>query len=43
LSDPDLRSQFVELLERPSSLDFPLVSGSFVSLSEAFAKDDPVQ
>src|SRR5262249_44240454 len=43
LSDPDLREQFRLLLERPSSLDIPLVQGPFVSLSEAFAKGDPVQ
>ena len=41
LSDPDLREQFRRLLERPSSLDIPLVQGPFVSLSEAFAKGDP--
>jgi hypothetical protein len=43
LSDPDLRDQFRRLLDRPSSLDTPLVQGPFVSLSEAFAKGDPVQ
>jgi len=43
LSDPDLRDQFRRLLDRPSSLDMPLVKGPFVSLSEAFAKGDPVQ
>src|SRR5262249_5843102 len=43
LSDPDLRDQFRRLLDRPSSLDIPLVNGPFVSLSEAFAKGDPVQ
>lgn len=43
LSDPDLKGQFQRLLERPSSLDMPLVQGPFVSLSEAFAKGDPVQ
>ena len=32
-----------KLLERPSSLDIPLVKGPFVSLSEAFAKGEPVQ
>jgi len=43
LSDPDLRDQFRKLLDRPSSLDIPLVNGPFVSLSEAFSKGDPVQ
>src|SRR5205823_11070168 len=40
LSDPDLAQQARKLLERPSSLDIPLVQGPFVSLSEAFAKGD---
>jgi hypothetical protein len=43
LSDPELRDQFRRLLDRPSSLDIPLVRGPFVSLSEAFAQGDPVQ
>ena len=38
LSDPELARQARKLLERPSSLDIPLVQGPFVSLSEAFAK-----
>jgi hypothetical protein len=37
LSDPELANQARKLLERPSSLDIPLVQGPFVSLSEAFA------
>ena len=43
LSDPELARQARKLLERPSSLDIPLVQGPFVSLSEAFAKGRPVQ
>jgi ATP-dependent helicase YprA (DUF1998 family) len=43
LSDPELAGQARKLLERPSSLDIPLVNGPFVSLSEAFAHGDPVQ
>src|SRR5439155_12148658 len=43
LSDPELADQARKLLERPSSLDIPLVQGPFVSLSEAFAKGDLVQ
>ena len=43
LSDPELAQQARRLLERPSSLDIPLVQGPFVSLSEAFAKGEPVQ
>ncbi len=43
LSDPDLAEQARKLLERPSSLDIPLVQGPFVSLSEAFAKGESVQ
>ncbi len=43
LSDPELAGQARKLLERPSSLDIPLVQGPFVSLSEAFAQGDPVQ
>src|SRR5260370_25123175 len=43
LSAPELGGQARRLLERPSSLDVPLVQGPFVSLSEAFAKGDPVQ
>src|SRR3954470_19905564 len=43
LSDPDLAKQARKLLERPSSLDIPLVKGPFVSLSEAFAKGESVQ
>src|SRR5260370_39354890 len=42
LSDPELAGQARKLLERPSSLDIPLVHGPFISLSEAFAKGDPV-
>src|SRR3954462_6137760 len=42
LSDPELAGQARKLLERPSSLDIPLVQGPFVSLSEAFAKGEPV-
>jgi rubrerythrin len=43
LSDPELAQQARRLLERPSSLDIPLVQGPFVSLSEAFAKGEAVQ
>lgn len=43
LSDPELAEQAKKLLERPSSLDIPLVQGPFVSLSEAFAKGELVQ
>src|ERR1700712_2904971 len=43
LSDPDLAKQARKLLERPSSLDIPLVKGQLVPLSEAFAKGEPVQ
>jgi hypothetical protein len=43
ISDPQLAEQARRLLERPSSLDIPLVQGPFVSLSEAFAKGEPVQ
>lgn len=43
ISDPDLQRQARQLLERPSSLDIPLVQGPYVSLSEAFAKGDPVE
>jgi ATP-dependent helicase YprA (DUF1998 family) len=43
LTDPDLAGQARKLLERPSSLDIPLVKGPFVSLSEAFAKGESVQ
>ena len=43
LSDPELAQQARKLLERPSSLDIPLVQGPFVSLSEAFAKGESVQ
>ena len=42
LSDPELAEQARKLLERPSSLDIPLVQGPFVSLSEAFAKGESV-
>src|SRR5829696_8540777 len=42
LSGPELAKQARSLLERPSSLDIPLVQGPFVSLSEAFAKGEPV-
>ena len=43
LSDPELAQQARTLLERPSSLDIPLVQGPFVSLSEAFAKGESVR
>jgi ATP-dependent helicase YprA (DUF1998 family) len=43
LADPELARQARTLLERPSSLDIPLVKGPFVSLSEAFAKGRPIQ
>ena len=43
LSDPELADQARKLLERPSSLDIPLVKGPFVSLSESFAKGELVQ
>src|SRR6266436_7360 len=43
LSDPELADQARKLLERPSSLDIPLVQGPFVSLSDAFAKGELVQ
>src|ERR1700679_3979197 len=43
LSDPELAGQARKLLDRPSSLDIPLVQGPFVSLSEAFAKGESVQ
>ncbi|HAV32787.1 MAG TPA: hypothetical protein DCX79_12355 [Planctomycetaceae bacterium] len=43
LSDPELAQQARSLLERPSSLDIPLVKGPFVSLSESFAKGDSIQ
>jgi hypothetical protein len=43
LADPELAKQARKLLERPSSLDIPLVQGPFVSLSEAFAKGRPIQ
>jgi hypothetical protein len=43
LSDPELSQQAKQLLERPSSLDIPLVKGPFVSLSESFAKGELVQ
>ena len=42
LSDPELADQARRLLERPSSLDIPLVQGPFVSLSEAFAKGEAI-
>jgi len=42
LSDPELADQARKLLERPSSLDIPLVKGPFVSLSESFAKGEPI-
>ncbi|HOH30436.1 MAG TPA: hypothetical protein PLC40_12230, partial [Candidatus Hydrogenedentes bacterium] len=42
LSDPELSEQFKALLERPSSLDIPLVKGPYVSLSEPFAEGRPV-
>jgi ATP-dependent helicase YprA (DUF1998 family) len=43
LTDPEMAAQARKLLERPSSLDIPLVKGPFVSLSEAFAKGDPIE
>ncbi len=43
LSDPELAEQAQALLDRPSSLDIPLVKGPFVSLSESFAKGELVQ
>ena len=43
LSDPELAEQAKKLLDRPSSLDIPLVQGPFVSLSETFAKGESVQ
>ncbi|HQZ66691.1 MAG TPA: hypothetical protein PLY87_16480, partial [Planctomycetaceae bacterium] len=43
LSDPQMESQARKLLERPSSLDIPLVKGPFLSLSEAFAKGELIQ
>src|SRR5215467_2224180 len=43
LSDPELAEQARKLLERPSSLDIPLVKGPFVSLSESFAKGELIQ
>jgi hypothetical protein len=42
LSDPHLAEQAKKLLRRPSSLDTPLVQGPFLSLSEAFARGEPV-
>ena len=38
LSDPELSRQARTLLERPSSLDIPLVQGPFVPLSEAWER-----
>ena len=43
LSDPDLERQARALLERPSSLDIPLVKGPYVSLSEPFAEGRSVR
>ena len=43
LTDPDLKAQFRQILERPSSLDIPLVRGPYVSLSEAFAEGDDIK
>ncbi len=43
LADPELAGQARKLLERPSSLDIPLVQGPFLSLSEAFAKGQSIQ
>jgi ATP-dependent helicase YprA (DUF1998 family) len=43
LSDPELAGQARKKLKGRSSLDIPLVRGPFVSLSEAFAKGEPVQ
>jgi hypothetical protein len=42
LSDPELAEQARELLERPSSLDIPLVKGPNVSLSEPLAEGHAV-
>lgn len=42
LSDPELAEQARVLLERPSSLDIPLVKGPYVSLSEPFAEGHAV-
>jgi ATP-dependent helicase YprA (DUF1998 family) len=43
LSDPQMELQARRLLERPSSLDIPLVKGPFLSLSEAFAKGEEIE
>ncbi|HLX62324.1 MAG TPA: DEAD/DEAH box helicase [Planctomycetota bacterium] len=40
LADPDLAEQARKLLQRPSSLNMPLVRGPYISLSESFAKGD---
>ena len=43
LSDPDLSGRFKRLLDAPTAWDIPLAKGPYVSLSEAFAKGEPVQ
>ncbi len=43
LSDPQMEWQAKDLLRGTSSLDIPLVRGPYVSLSEAFAKGDPIE
>ncbi len=43
LSDPDLAKQAHDNLKGHTSLDIPLVKGPFVSLSESFAKGEPIQ
>ncbi len=43
LADPDLANQARSQLTGKTALDFPLVRGPYVSLSEAFAKGEPVQ
>ena len=43
LADPDLAGQARSKLTGKSALDIPLVRGPYVSLSDAFAKGEPVQ
>lgn len=43
LSDPDLAAQFRRLLDAPTALGIPLAKGPYVTLSEAFAKGEPVR
>ena len=43
LADPALKAQARKLLDRPSSLDMPLVRGPYVTLSEAFARGESVR